>query len=123
MELLPYLPRSAIQDDEQVRAFVELFGADPPWGNPGRLGQWEATVAWTSEDQATIEARWSRISVPVLAVAFEHDIDSPPAHARRAIAHVPDARIVEIPDATHLGPFEQPDAVAAALTTFFTGAH
>ena len=117
MEVLVYLPRSAVQDDDQVRGFVELFGSDPPWGNPGRLGQWEAAVAWTrQEDDAE---RWQRISVPCLAVAFEHDIDSPPRHAERAIAHVPGGRFVEIPDATHMGPFEQPDAVTTALTTFF----
>ncbi len=77
MELLVYLPRAKVQDNDVVRVFAELFGADPPWGNPGRLGQWEAAVAWTRRVDEV--ARWERISVPCLAVAFEHDIDSPPA--------------------------------------------
>ena len=113
MEVLVYLPRSAVQDDDQVRAFVELFGSDPPWGNPGRLGQWEAAFAWTRDEGA--DALGTEISVPCLAVAFKHDIDSPPRHARIAIAQVPGGHFVEIPDATHMGPFEQPDAVATAL--------
>jgi pimeloyl-ACP methyl ester carboxylesterase len=117
MEVLVYLPRRAVQDDDQVRGFVELFGSDPPWGNPGRLGQWEAAVAWTRQEDD--EERRRRISVPCLAVAFEHDIDSPPRHAERAVALVPGGRFVEIPDATHMGPFEHPDAVTTTLTTFF----
>jgi pimeloyl-ACP methyl ester carboxylesterase len=117
MELLVYLPRSTVQDNDAVRGFVELFGDDPPWGNPGRLGQWEAAVAWTRQENHA--ERWSRISVPCLALAFEHDIDSPPRRAERAIAQVPGGRFVEIPDATHLGPFEHPDTVATTITQFF----
>jgi pimeloyl-ACP methyl ester carboxylesterase len=117
MELLPYLHRRVLQDNEQVRAFVELFGSDPPWSNPGRLGQWAAAADWTQTGDEP--GRWARVAVPCLAVAFEHDIDSPPTYAREAIAHVPDGRLVEIPDTTHLGPFEATDAVVAALTDFF----
>jgi pimeloyl-ACP methyl ester carboxylesterase len=117
IELLQYVPRAAIQDDAQVRAFVAMFGDDEPWTNPGRLGQWEAAVAWTHDDAKP--ARWARISVPVLVVAFEHDIDSPPAAARVAADAIPGARFVEIAGCSHLGPFEQPDAVARALTDFF----
>jgi O-succinylbenzoate synthase len=57
----------------------------------------------------------------MLALAFQRDIDSPPREARIAIAEVPGGRFIEIPDATHLGPFEQPEAVTTALTNFFTG--
>jgi pimeloyl-ACP methyl ester carboxylesterase len=118
MEVLVYLPREALQQDAVVDVFVEVFGSDPAWGNPGRLGQWEAAAAWTEDgDEA---ARWSRISVPCLALAFELDIDSPPDHNEAALAHIPDGRLVVVPGATHLGPFEQPHAVATALTTFFT---
>ena len=56
--------------------------------------------------------------MPCLAIVFEDDIDSPPRHARLAVAQVPGGRFVEIPDTTHLGPFEQPDAVVHALTNF-----
>jgi pimeloyl-ACP methyl ester carboxylesterase len=117
IELLQYVPRAAVQDDAQVAGYVALFGDDPPWPNPGRLGQWEAAVAWTHDDDKP--QRWARISVPTLLVAFEHDIDSPPAHARIAAAAIPGAELVEIPGCTHLGPFEQPGVVAAALVDFF----
>ena len=116
MELLVYPPRSAIQDDAQVRAYVEQFGAEPRWDNPGRLGQWEAAVGWTTDVSAA--DRRARISVPCLAVAFEHDIDSPPHHNLLAVAQVPGAQYCEIPDTTHLGPFEQPAKIIEAITTF-----
>jgi pimeloyl-ACP methyl ester carboxylesterase len=115
MELLVYLPREQVQDNDTVRAFVEMFGSDPPWQNPGRLGQWHAACEWTRTES---ERDRSRITVPVLAVAFAHDIDSPPAYARLAVSEIPGARFIEITDATHLGPFEHPDRVVAALTNF-----
>jgi pimeloyl-ACP methyl ester carboxylesterase len=118
IDLLPYPPRALLQDDEEVGALVERYGDDPPWGNPGRLGQWEAAFAWTRDDGAV--ARWERISVPCLSVTFENDIDCPPRHARIAASHVSGGRFIEIPDATHLGPFEQPDAVVSALVHFLT---
>jgi pimeloyl-ACP methyl ester carboxylesterase len=120
MEVLQYLPRAMVQDDEQVAGFVELFGDDEQWGNPGRLGQWEAAVAWTHDDGGP--QRWAGISVPTLVVAFEHDIDSPPARAREAAAQIPGARFIEIAGCSHLGPFEQPAAVADALLAFFATA-
>jgi pimeloyl-ACP methyl ester carboxylesterase len=116
MELMSYPPREVLQDDEQVRTLIEIFGNDPPWENPGRLGQWEAAYAWTRDDDEV--ARWKRISVPCLAIAFQNDIDSPPRHARIAAAQVPGGHFVEIPGTTHLGPFEQPDAVATAITNY-----
>jgi pimeloyl-ACP methyl ester carboxylesterase len=118
MEALVYPPRAALQDDDQVRAYVEMFGSEPAWDNPGRLGQWEAAVSWTTDAGAA--ERRARISVPCLAVAFEHDIDAPPHHTRVAVAQVPGAQYVEIPDATHLGPFEHPDQIVAAMATFLT---
>jgi pimeloyl-ACP methyl ester carboxylesterase len=52
-------------------------------------------------------------------MAFEHDIDSPPARAREAAATIPGARFVQIPDASHLGPYTHPDAVVSHLLDFF----
>jgi pimeloyl-ACP methyl ester carboxylesterase len=117
MELLQYLPRTTVQDDAQVAAYVSLFGDEEPWTNPGRLGQWDAAVTWTHDD--TKPQRWAHISVPVLVLSFEHDIDSPPAHARIAAAAIPGAEYVEIAGCSHLGPFEQPGQVADALIDFF----
>lgn len=116
-ETLRYLPNQALQQDEVVEAWLALIGDLAPWPNPGRLGQYEACLRW-SEDLARTEA-WPSIRVPCLVLAFEHDVDSPPGRAKEAAARIPDARFVEIADASHLAVFTHGDQVAAALVEFF----
>ena len=59
------------------------------------------------------------ISMPVLAVWGEHDAVAPEAKSAEIASRVADGRVVQIPDAAHLPPAEQPEAVAAALRDFF----
>ena len=115
-ETLRYLPNKDLQDDSLVDTWL-MFTADQElWPNPGRLGQYEACLAW-STDPKHGEA-WPSISVPCLIMAYEHDVDSPPARAREAAAIIPGARYVEIPDTSHLAPFTNGWAVGAALIEF-----
>ena len=58
--------------------------------------------------------------MPCLVIAFEHDVDSPPARAREAAAELPDAMYVEIAGASHLGPFTHGGAMCDALVPFLT---
>ena len=118
-ETLRYLPNQQLQDDAVVETWLSLIGDLEPWANPGRLGQYEACLAW-STDPARGRA-WPTVSVPCLVLAFEHDVDSPPARAREAAAAIPGARYAEIPDASHLGPMTHVDAVSAVLVDFFDG--
>ena len=53
-------------------------------------------------------------------MAFEHDVDSPPARARQAAATIPGARFVEIAGASHLGVFTDGPEVASLLVEFFS---
>jgi len=60
------------------------------------------------------------ISAPVLVL---HGSDAKPhdlAAARHVADHVPDARIQQIPGAGHAAPLTHPEALAEALTTFFS---
>ncbi len=116
-ETLRYLPNQDLQDDAVVDAWLSMIGDLPPWPNPGRLGQYEACLAWSSDLDRT--RGWSTISVPCLVLAFEHDVDSPPARAREAAAVIPGARFVEIADSSHLGVFTHGSEVAARLVDFF----
>jgi len=116
-EVLRYLPNHALQDDEVVDGWLSLIGELPPWPNPGRLGQYEACLAWSTDPART--TAWPSISVPCLVVAFEHDVDSPPDRAREAARIIPGAHYVEIADASHLGVVSHADAVADALIAFF----
>jgi pimeloyl-ACP methyl ester carboxylesterase len=116
-ETLRYLPNKDLQDDAVVDTWLMLIGDQEPWPNPGRLGQYEACLAWSTDPKHG--AAWSAIAVPCLVMAYEHDVDSPPARAREAAAMIPGARYVEIPDTSHLAPFTHADVVGAALAEFF----
>jgi pimeloyl-ACP methyl ester carboxylesterase len=116
-ETLRYLPISDIQNDEVVSTWLSFTADLPVWPNPGRLGQYEAALAWSTDPvRAT---RWSEISVPCLVLAFEHDVDSPPEKARAAAAEIPDCEYKEIMGSGHIGIVTHPDQVAAHLIDFF----
>jgi len=116
-ETLRYLPNKDLQDDALVDTWLMFTADEEPWPNPGRLGQYEACLAWSTNPEHGAE--WPLINVPCLIMAYEHDIDSPPARAREAAAIIPGARYVEIPDTSHLAPFTHAGAVAAKLIEFF----
>jgi pimeloyl-ACP methyl ester carboxylesterase len=118
-ETLRYLPNHDLQDDAVVEGWLALLEDQPVWPNPGRLGQYEACLAWSNDMERT--RSWPTMSVPCLVLAFEHDVDSPPARARLAAAAIPGARFVEIPAASHLGIFTHGAQVGAALVEFFGG--
>jgi pimeloyl-ACP methyl ester carboxylesterase len=116
-EILRYLPNHELQNDDVVEGWLAMVGDQPPPANPGRLGQFEACLAWSLDLDRT--RAWPKISVPCLVLAFEHDIDSPPSRAREAAGLIPGAHFAEIPDASHLGIFTHADAVAEVLVDFF----
>lgn len=117
-ETLRYLPNKQLQDDEVVSIWLELMSDEHVWPNPGRLGQYEAALEWSTS--AERGRGWPSISVPCLVLAFEHDIDSPPSRAREAAEVIPGGRFVEIPDASHLGVFTHGAEVSSALVDFFS---
>lgn len=58
----------------------------------------------------------ARLHVPTLVLASERDRLTPPSHARRLAAALPDLHEhVELPRAGHMGPLESPHEVNAAL--------
>jgi len=118
-ETLRYLPPHDLQDDTVVEGWLSLIGELEPWPNPGRLGQYEACLAWSTDPVRT--AAWPSITVPCLVLAFEHDIDSPPARAREAARAIPGARYAEVAGAGHLGIVTHADAVAGHLVGFLAG--
>ena len=85
--------------------------------NPGRLGQYEAALAWSSDPLRT--TRWPEISVPCLVLAFEHDVDSPPEKARQAASTIPGCEYREVAGAGHIGIITHADEVAGHLVDFF----
>jgi pimeloyl-ACP methyl ester carboxylesterase len=118
-ETLRYLPIADIQDSETVRVWLDLIGDLPPWPNPGRLGQYEAALAWSTDPVRT--TRWPEVRVPCLVLAFEHDVDSPPRYAREAAAAIPGCEYREVGGAGHIGIVTHAGEVARHLTEFFAG--
>lgn len=59
-----------------------------------------------------------RIAVPVLLMAGTDDRITPPDEMRQLAELIPDAEFVEIPEAGHMAPMENPDAVNAAIKRF-----
>jgi pimeloyl-ACP methyl ester carboxylesterase len=118
VETMRYLPNHELQQDDVVDQWLSLIGDMEPWPNPGRLGQYEAALAWSTDVQRT--ERWPEISRPCLVLSFEHDVDSPPERAREAAAKIPGARFVELAGASHLGVFTHADAVSGAVLQFFS---
>jgi thioesterase CepJ len=116
-ETLRYFPIKDLQQDSLVDTFLGFMGDQEPWPNPGKLGQYEACLAWSTNPAHGVA--WPEIAVPCLIMAYEHDVDSPPARAREAAAIIPGARYVEIPDTSHLAPFTHGAAVAGLLVDFF----
>jgi pimeloyl-ACP methyl ester carboxylesterase len=116
-ETLRYLPNKDLQDDALVDTFLGFTAEQEAWPNPGRLGQYEACLAWSTNPHHG--EGWPSIQVPCLIMAYEHDVDSPPAHAQRAAAIIPGARYVEIPDVSHIAPFTHASLVGDALVDFF----
>ncbi|MES2715211.1 MAG: 3-oxoadipate enol-lactonase [Pseudomonadota bacterium] len=60
-------------------------------------------------------ARLPGIAVPTLVVAGALDLGTPPAMARTIAQAIPGARLVVLPDASHLSVLEQPAAFRSAL--------
>jgi pimeloyl-ACP methyl ester carboxylesterase len=118
-ETLRYLPISDIQNDEVVSTWLSFTADIPPWPNPGRLGQYEAALAWSTDPSRTV--RWPEIAVPCLVLAFEHDVDSPPEKARHAASVIPDCQYREIMGSGHIGIITHTEEVAAHLIDFFAG--
>jgi len=116
-ETMRYFPIKDLQDDAFVDTVLSFTGDDEPWPNPGRLGQYEACLAWSTDPEHG--RAWPTIAVPCLIMAYEHDVDSPPARSREAAAIIPGARYAEIADASHLAPFTHGAAVAEILVEFF----
>jgi thioesterase CepJ len=116
-ETLRYLPIADIQNDDVVSKWLSFTADLPVWPNPGRLGQYEAALAWSTDQART--TRWPEMSVPCLVLAFEHDVDSPPEKARHAASVIPDCEYREVMGSGHIGIVTHGGEVATHLIDFF----
>ena len=115
--LLSLHPMAQLQDDDDaIKVTISLIEAAEPWTNPGRLGQYQADLAWL-EDGGHLD-RLDGITSPCLAVAFEHDCWFPPRAVREAAARIPGGRFAELPGLGQGAPLLAADQVNPILTEF-----
>ncbi len=62
--------------------------------------------------------RMGEVELPALFICGQHDAITPPAEMQRVAATVPHGRYVQIGNAGHLAPLEQPVPVDSAITDF-----
>lgn len=60
----------------------------------------------------------STINVPMLVVAGRKDVLTPPELSEDMARRVPQAELFMLPDGTHFGPLEYPDAIAERMESF-----
>ena len=85
------------------------------WPTPaGQLAQLQGIMAWEAY------SRLSQIRVPTLVIHGESDQLVPPANARLIAGRIPNAKLVLIPQASHILATDQPQATHQAVLGFLT---
>jgi pimeloyl-ACP methyl ester carboxylesterase len=102
----PSTPRDRVEEDVAIR-----LAANVP--NAGYFAQLDAIRGW----RGTLP-RLGRITVPTLVIHGEHDQLVPPENGRIVADAIPGARLVLLPNASHLFFTDQPEAAAAAILSF-----
>jgi pimeloyl-ACP methyl ester carboxylesterase len=69
-------------------------------------------------ERPDVSSRLAEFNLPALVLCGAHDAIAAPAEMRGIAERLPQARFVEIKDAGHMAPLEQPAAVNAALREF-----
>jgi 3-oxoadipate enol-lactonase len=69
-------------------------------------------------ERPDVTGQLASIDVPALLICGEHDAISPADEMRQIAAALPSGRFVLIPDAGHMAPLEQPQAVNKAIRDF-----
>ena len=68
-----------------------------------------------------ITASLGRIGCPTLVLVGDEDVSTPPAAAEALKAGIPGAKLVVIENAAHIPTVERPEAVTAAMVSFYAG--
>jgi 3-oxoadipate enol-lactonase len=99
-------PRERVEEDLKIR--VQWFPT-----SEGYFGQLGAILAWESRD------RLSQIKVPTLVIHGETDELVPPDNGRMIADLIPGARLLMLPDASHIFMTDQPEISFKEILNFF----
>ncbi|WP_459987263.1 alpha/beta fold hydrolase, partial [Mycobacterium avium] len=117
IRLLENFSRKTLNDDTAVADWIAMFSTWPVKSTPGMRAQLDV-APYTNRLSA-----YRSIATPVLVIGFSDDVLTPPYLGREVADALPNGRYVQIPDTGHLGFFERPDAVNAAMLKFFGEQH
>lgn len=105
------LAASTLEKKPGLVAMLErMMAENPPQGI--------AAASRGMAQRADMRSGLTEIRQPTLVVVGAQDAISPPAEMRGIAEAIPQASVVEIPEAGHLSPMEQPEAVNAAIRKF-----
>jgi len=117
----------AIADAVMGRYFHDAFRA----GKAGTVARYRRRLTSTDPigyvgccnavGQVDTTARLAQIAAPALVIAGELDQGTPVAMAQALADGIPDARLVVLPEASHLSAVEQPAAFRQAVAGFIDG--
>src|SRR5829696_4246369 len=99
-------PRDRIEEDLAMRLRANVT-------NAGYFAQFDAVRAWGGAHQ-----RLAQIAAPTLVIHGETDRLVPPDNSRILARGIPNARLVMLPNASHIFPTDQPAATRAAILAF-----
>lgn len=105
------LMRPSLFEERTPEAIVDATLDVIARSEPAAIGA--AQLAMAARPDSTPEL--SQIDKPTLVLVGAADAISPPGEMRSIAAAIPGARFIEVADAGHMAPVEQPAAVSAAL--------
>ncbi|GAA6206874.1 alpha/beta hydrolase [Cognatishimia sp. WU-CL00825] len=111
-----------------ARAFLRVWGDGTPWellpqeakdSFARRIHLTCAIQPAVSGDNADLLSKLPNIHVPVLLMVGENSPDYMHAVQQQLVRLLPNAKLVTIPEAAHMGPISHPDAVAREISEHF----
>lgn len=114
--LLENFSRKTLNDDAAVADWIAMFSMWPIKPTPGLRCQLDCAP------QNNRLPAYRNIAAQALVIGFADDVVTPPYLGREVADALPNGRYLQIPDAGHLGFFERPEAVNAAMLKFFAAA-
>lgn len=105
---------AGLSDLDEFERITTDHHADYPEPTPTEQEAIEATF----DDYGALDIDYSSIRVPVLALYGERELAVIADHAEYLAEQVPDGRALEVPDAAHLSPVDNPSFVMDAIRDF-----
>jgi pimeloyl-ACP methyl ester carboxylesterase len=113
VRLMENFSAQTLDDDRAVTDWIDMFTIWPTRQTPGSRCQGNI------RPQGNRLPAYRSITTPVLVIGFAEDVLVPPHLAKEVAYALPNGRYVRIAHAGHLGFFERPEVVNAAILQFF----